>query len=89
MGKMVSKRCSWGSTGEVYPEPTSGKGRHRVLPAAVRRDLQHKSTDGGTAVCCKCHTRFSMQFIRLCYVGFLQQDHVCCDCKKQYQLQPV
>lgn len=69
-------------------EPTV-KGKRRFIPPAKIRQWASESTDGGTATCELCHTRFAMYYIVLVQIRAFKQGFVCKDCKKSHQLQVI
>lgn len=66
-----------------------GKGGGRIIPQHVRRQLAMKSNAGGRGYCECCHETFSMDYMRYCRIGNFKTGLVCCDCRKERQLQTV
>jgi hypothetical protein len=63
---------------------------HRYIPSPEqRREWAAMSSEGGRGQCWCCKVSFSMNYMRLCNVGFLKQELVCVDCKKLNQWQAL
>ena len=78
------KSGDWVDLGSDSSYTGKPKGKRRVIPKAVLRKIAHESTEGGTARCPYCNTRFAMYYIRRVRVGAFQIELVCCDCKKEH-----
>jgi hypothetical protein len=89
MGYRTGTGNAWGSSTEYESEVHRPSGSKRRPNMAMLRNIYTASTEGGTAVCEYCHTRYCAAFIRMCYVTTFRQGMVCNDCRKRFSLRVV
>ena len=74
------------SRGYLGADDEKPSGKRRIMTPDLIRKLAHKSTEGGTATCEKCNTRFSMGYINMVKLTAFRTGFACKDCTKRYHL---